>query len=285
MTFEIQVTADAGATILLSRQTVSSATTGSISDAVGKTLTLNVWSTNAAGTTLASSAPFGPVIPAGDTFIIAFAFLQAGQSLPSAPYPFIGITGGNTDTANVNQGVTTLSAGNGRYPISNPNPGMSGLGFGSNGGGGMIISSSTFGDVRLKGRLGQSIGITGWNMRIDIPDSAVDDIYRVYIGLGASGTIANTNFGIFRNGTSTSVYQSPVISDGDTSISVVDASGVVRTVSAWQTSVVGNGIQMGNFLEVTIPSGSGRYLTLGRSTTASAAATQISCFALFKKAS
>lgn len=59
--FEIEVTQITPTATLLARQSVAGNTTGTVSSSVGGVLTLNVWATGPGGTTLASSAAFGPI--------------------------------------------------------------------------------------------------------------------------------------------------------------------------------------------------------------------------------
>jgi hypothetical protein len=71
--FEIVVT-DSDDTVLLARQSVTGATTGTLDTVVGTTLTLTVWATGPGGTVSAQSDPFGPIEAAGDEWIVGLVF-------------------------------------------------------------------------------------------------------------------------------------------------------------------------------------------------------------------
>lgn len=92
-TFEIEVTQTTPTATLLTRQAVIGTTTGTLSTTVGGSLTLNVWATNASGTTLASSAVFGPVVAGYLTNMVEFDGTNDWLYLESG---FAGGAGGKT---------------------------------------------------------------------------------------------------------------------------------------------------------------------------------------------
>lgn len=141
--FELEIRSVEGTPVVyFARQVVTEATEPLITGAVGKSLELRVWCTNAGGTTLATSLPSDPVAAAGDTLIGAFAWARTPFSLPAgwthilAPsgivdtsyrFPNIecpnGVTAGwsgtNVALANINDITTADNRRRGRYNLNN----------------------------------------------------------------------------------------------------------------------------------------------------------------------
>ena len=282
--FDIEVVStDATPVVFLSRQAVTADTSSSISGTVGKSLVLKVWAKTLTGETLASSAAFGPITAAGDQLILAAAWSTTAQDLPSSPYPWTRMTtlGGSDNTTKnmaVFQGATQLAA-TGLYPITNPNVANTSFGFAgtSDASGTTTISSGGFADSRLQGRLG-NLSYSQNNFRIDLPGPGV---YRVYAGLGVSGTQTNVSLEVWNGapgvGATNSVHVLNNIADPNDSASVLDIMGNTITVADWSST-------LGAFKEVTVTEAA-PYLTIAKGSFSDSVASQLNCVAVFKKAS
>jgi hypothetical protein len=255
--FEISVTQTSPTSTLLARQSVTGTTTGTVASDVGGTLTLNVWATGPGGVTLAASAPFGPIIAAGDEWIIGLVF---NASTSHNPTP---------SGAPVTWTLVAPNAASNLY--------SAGVGWGFVG---TIAASTTTnfstqskGDPRINGRLSVNVQPSDLGIRVDIPSTGD---YVIHAGFGASSTVT-PRITIRDGGPTASVLYE--INAGNTisvtSAQTMDIAGNVRTNALW----VAESVHGGTPIEVTA---TGSSLWIGRPS--STGAPMLNCIAILKKA-
>lgn len=165
---EIRVTQTNPTKVLLEWTTVTGGSTGALSEDVGGTLTLHVRCSNSVGSTVASSAPFGPITPAGDQWIGGFVFTP-NENLDPNPVGSL-----------VNW---TRIAPN---PLANAYD--SGLGYGFEGTsiGDVAFQLNTKTDPRVSGRAQMNFAPSVQRFRIDVPGPGT---YEIYGGFSATAAV------------------------------------------------------------------------------------------------
>lgn len=256
-TFEIEVTQTSPAETLLARQTVTGTTTGTVDADVGGSLTLNVWATGPGGTTLASSAAFGPIEPAGDQWIIGLVL-------------------------NDNAGHNPTPSGS---PVTYTRLGPfveAGMAYSSGQGWGWVgtattsdnVAAQTRADVRLAGRANINHSPDQAGIRVDVPGPGV---YILHMGFGATTGVTPTL--VVRDGPNGAAALLTTINVGlvstGSSGNTMDAAGNVTTHALWAAASQYGGVP----IEVTV---TGSSLWLGRPVTGNAIG--LNCVSILKKA-
>lgn len=242
-----------------------------LGDVVGLTLYARVWAVSSTGAeTFADTDAFGPVVAAGDEFIIALAWAPTEQSLPQSPYPWTAVTveGGSW-------GVDYKA-----YP--QPNPNHASLSWGRYGDIAMNVqgTGTTTGDAgRLQGRLGSNLSAAQFSIAIQVPE--VGATYRVYAGMKAHTNV----IGMFavRDGSASGpeLYVIDNTSGTTSSTQVKDAAANITSITDWAAaSDLG-----GHYIEVTptIDNGDGTATLVICRPSTNAAVTHLNCVAVTKK--
>lgn len=244
--FEIEVRDTLGV-VVLARQAVGGTTSGTLADTTGRTLRLNVWATNSAGTTQATSPDFGPINPAAAfTEFKGFVF---GGSQPQSPAP------GSSRTWTV---ITTADA----YAAS---PGYGFIGPVG------LTGTSAASDPRLSGRVSSNTANLG--LRIDVGATGT---FRVWMGGGRGAAAGVTPNWIVYDGTVASNVSRITVNVGSnlTANQVRDVKGVDRTLAQWQ-GFDPNDVAAGDYEDIQVTSG---FITLARASVSSAI--HLNCIAI-----
>lgn len=242
-----------------------------LGDVVGLTLYARVWAVSSTGAeTFADTDTFGPVVAAGDEFIIGLAWALTGQNLPQSPYPW-----------------TAVTVDGGQWPIDykaypQPNPNHAGLSWGRTGSTVMVVqgTGATTGDSgRLQGRLSSNLSADQFSIAIQVPE--VDATYRIYAGMKAHTNV----IGMFavRDGSATgpTLYSIDNTSGTTSSVQVKDAAANITSIAEWASaSDLG-----GQYIEVTptIDNGDGTATLVICRPSTNAATTHLNCVAVTKK--
>lgn len=246
--FEIEVRQTNPTATPLPRQAVSGTSTGTLPDVpVGARLTLVVW----ANGVQATSAEFGPIIAAGDQWIIGLVFngTTGYDPTPSGSpvsYTRIGPASESGMLYSSGQGWGWTAASSG-------------------------ISNQTRSDVRLAGRVNTNALNQG--VRVDLPSGGT---YILHMGFGAASTV--TPRLQVRDGVNEAAAVLAEINSGLVSVTssqTMDAAGNAATHAAWTAASVYGGVP----IEVTATGGS---LWFGRAGTPGAP--QLNYIGILKKA-
>lgn len=279
--FDIAVIDVADGSTILPRQPVSGDTNSSIS-ALGKTVRLVVWGKNATdpvGTNSAVSAPFGPIVAAGDQLILAIILKNGaagtGGTQTINGIPFIELTGTYAD--NLYDGVNRQV------------PGFPGLFYGFVGTAAGATALATVGgtnptDVRFRGRWGVNSNAGSLRFRCDLPASGV---YRVYSGNMLGSAAVGYNLGIFDNANATAGVGT---ANGGYNGAALTNSGSIRDATGAPFDNADRNVNVTNWAAESGPGGDPAEVTMATNAMALArhpdatVAPQLNVFAIYKKA-
>ena len=248
-------------TVYFARQAIAWDDEFTIPDtAIGKSLVVEILGTGPGGTVSAVSAAFGPIIAAGDTFILGVAWAQTAQSVPSGWEHLLAPSGiPNSDALFPNvAGAQSVTAG------------WQGTSVGT-----AIISTvtSSFGDGRLAGRFSPNGTYSAY--RFTVAGLNPGSTYKIYAGLGRGAAATNTWFAIVRDDLTTVLQTLALTAVGATEVR--DAAGAIATYATWAAaSAFGGG-----FVEIVAPSDG--IIHFGRPA-AGGSGCQLNCLAITRKA-